>query len=127
MTAPLLEVQHLTKRFGGLTAVSDVTFDVQPGEILGILGPNGAGKTTLFNLLTGFIRPEDAQDLAWLHVERHVAHGGQAAEALGQVLDFEQRRGHGDTLRPRVLPSRFHSGATKPFFMKKITRMRITA
>jgi branched-chain amino acid transport system ATP-binding protein len=58
MTAPLLEVRHLTKRFGGLTAVSDVTFDVQPGEILGILGPNGAGKTTLFNLLTGFIRPD---------------------------------------------------------------------
>ena len=54
----LLDVQGLTKRFGGLTAVKDVSFDLAAGEITGILGPNGAGKTTLFNLLTGFI-PSD--------------------------------------------------------------------
>lgn len=54
----ILEVSHLTKRFGGLTAVSDVSFSVKPGEIVGILGPNGAGKTTLYNLLTGFIPPD---------------------------------------------------------------------
>jgi branched-chain amino acid transport system ATP-binding protein len=52
---PLLDVRRLTKRFGGLTAVKDVSFALAPGEITGILGPNGAGKTTLFNLLTGFI------------------------------------------------------------------------
>jgi len=54
MTA-LLEVERVTKRFGGLVAVKDVSFTLAPGEITGILGPNGAGKTTLFNLLTGFI------------------------------------------------------------------------
>ena len=54
MTA-LLRIEHVTKRFGGLVAVKDVSFTLAAGEITGILGPNGAGKTTLFNLLTGFI------------------------------------------------------------------------
>ena len=54
---PILKVDRLSKTFGGLHAVSDVGFDVQPGEIVGIIGPNGAGKTTLFNLLTGFLVP----------------------------------------------------------------------
>jgi branched-chain amino acid transport system ATP-binding protein len=53
----LLEVSHLTRDFGGLRAVSDVSFQVGEGEILGLIGPNGAGKTTVFNLVTGFIRP----------------------------------------------------------------------
>ena len=47
----LLSVQGVTKRFGGLTAVNAVSFDVAAGEILGIIGPNGAGKTTLFSLI----------------------------------------------------------------------------
>jgi branched-chain amino acid transport system ATP-binding protein len=53
----LLEVRGLTKRFGGLTAVSALSFEVAPAELLGIIGPNGAGKTTLFHLITGFHRP----------------------------------------------------------------------
>ncbi|CAN5480748.1 ABC transporter ATP-binding protein [soil metagenome] len=56
MTA-LLEVNDVTKRFGGLTAVKNATFTLQKGELTGILGPNGAGKTTLFNILTGFMPP----------------------------------------------------------------------
>lgn len=55
--APLLELRNLTKRFGGLVAVSDVSFAVQPGEIFGIIGPNGAGKTTLFNVIAGHFKP----------------------------------------------------------------------
>lgn len=52
------EVKGVTKSFGGLTAVKEVSFNVQPGETLGLIGPNGAGKTTLFHLITGFIRPD---------------------------------------------------------------------
>ena len=54
---PLLEVQGVSKRFGGLLANDDVSFMVKDGEIVSIIGPNGAGKSTLFNCITGFYRP----------------------------------------------------------------------
>ena len=49
----VLKLDHVTKRFGGLTAVGDVSFTIKEGEIFGLIGPNGAGKTTIFNLVTG--------------------------------------------------------------------------
>ena len=49
----VLKLEHVTKRFGGLTAVGDVSFTIEEGEIFGLIGPNGAGKTTIFNLITG--------------------------------------------------------------------------
>ncbi len=55
--APLLKVEHLTMRFGGLLAVNDVSLAARPHEITAIIGPNGAGKTTVFNCLTGFYKP----------------------------------------------------------------------
>jgi branched-chain amino acid transport system ATP-binding protein len=54
---PLLQVEGLTRKFGGLVAVNDVSFVVEPGQIRGLIGPNGAGKTTLFNLVSGTIPP----------------------------------------------------------------------
>ncbi|MGH6896803.1 MAG: ABC transporter permease subunit [Geminicoccaceae bacterium] len=59
----ILEVQGLSKSFGGLKAVQDVGFQVHEGMILGIIGPNGAGKTTLFNLLNGFLKPDAGEVL----------------------------------------------------------------
>jgi len=61
--APILELDRVTKRFGGLTAVSSASFTVRAGEILGIIGPNGAGKTTLFNVISGYYRPESGRVL----------------------------------------------------------------
>jgi ABC-2 type transport system ATP-binding protein len=57
----VIEVQHITKRYGRITAVDDVSFRVEPGEILGFLGPNGAGKTTTMRILTGYIPATDGR------------------------------------------------------------------
>ncbi len=81
MTAPLLQVDRLTKRFGGLTANEEVTFAVAQGEILGLIGPNGAGKTTVFNSLAGFFAPSSGrirlagEDVAGLPPEAMAARG----------------------------------------------------
>jgi branched-chain amino acid transport system ATP-binding protein len=71
-----LDVKGLTKRYGGLTANADVTFDVKEGEILGVIGPNGAGKSTLFDLITGYQPPDagrvtlDGRDITGVRPDR---------------------------------------------------------
>jgi branched-chain amino acid transport system ATP-binding protein len=57
----MLEIAGLTKKFGGLCAVNELTFTVDQGEIVGLIGPNGAGKTTVFNLITGYLHPTDGK------------------------------------------------------------------
>ncbi len=61
MSAPLLALQGLTRRFGGLTAVDQVSAEVRRGELVGLIGPNGAGKTTLFNLISGVTSPSEGE------------------------------------------------------------------
>jgi branched-chain amino acid transport system ATP-binding protein len=53
----ILEIKNLTKKYGGLTAVNDMSFEIMRGEFIGLIGPNGAGKTTLFNVISGFEKP----------------------------------------------------------------------
>src|SRR5690554_6582416 len=73
MTDMLLETRRLTKRFGGLTAVSGLDFQVKRGTIASLIGPNGAGKTTVFNVITGIYRPDegtvlfDGRTIAGMH------------------------------------------------------------
>ena len=59
MSEVILRTQHITQRFGGLVALSDISMEVHSGEIIGIIGPNGAGKTTLFNVITGMYNPTE--------------------------------------------------------------------
>lgn len=92
---PLLRVQGVTKRFGGLTAVDHVSFDVRSGEIVGLIGPNGAGKSTLFNLVTGVLPASEGQiAVMGQQVERAAPH---TIAALGVARTFQHVR-----LRPAM-------------------------
>ncbi len=91
MTA-LLEVNGLSKRFGGVTAVEDLSFTVAPGEIVGLIGPNGAGKSTAFNLINGVIKPDrgtirlDGEDITGLRPDRVARRGVGRAHQIVQPL-----------------------------------------
>ena len=61
MTEPILKMENISKVFGGVQALKDVSVDVYPGDILGIIGPNGSGKTTIVNAITGFIKPSSGK------------------------------------------------------------------
>ena len=60
---PLLRLEKVTRRFGGITAAKDVSFSIGQGQLFGLIGPNGAGKTTLFNLITGIYQPQSGDIL----------------------------------------------------------------
>src|SRR5215475_9847293 len=81
MSAPLLQLDRVTIRFGGLTAVSELNLTVGNDELIGLIGPNGAGKTTVFNLITGVYQPTGGtvalggRSLAGLRVDEIVALG----------------------------------------------------
>jgi branched-chain amino acid transport system ATP-binding protein len=95
----LLEVERINKTFGGLQAVKDLSFVLEPGEILGIIGPNGAGKTTAFNMIAGFFPPdsgvirfkgEDVTGLRpWDVSHRKVARTFQLSKPFGDLSVLE--------------------------------------
>jgi branched-chain amino acid transport system ATP-binding protein len=92
MADTLLSLRGLTRRFGGLTAVDGIDFDLAKGDLISIIGPNGAGKTTLFNLVTGLDRPDagvvsfEGQDITGLAPERLAAGGIARTFQLGRVF-----------------------------------------
>ena len=83
----MLTLESVTKRFGGLTAVRDVTMEVRAGELLGIIGPNGAGKTTLFHLISGYYPPDEGRVVFdGRDITGHPAH---AVSRLGLTRTFQ--------------------------------------
>jgi branched-chain amino acid transport system ATP-binding protein len=88
--APILEVEGLTKRFGGITAVNDVSFTLAEGEILGLIGPNGAGKTTIFDLVSGHL-PLDAGSIRFKGIDV-TRWGPDRRAAIGLGRSFQDAR-----------------------------------
>src|SRR6185436_11010759 len=100
-SAPILRVEHLSMRFGGLVAIDDLSFSAAHGEITALIGPNGAGKTTVFNCITGFYKPTEGRialahgDTIWDEVEtltdrgtRSLVRGSEALFLLERMPDY---------------------------------------
>jgi len=90
MATPLLSLRGITKRFGGVIANREVSFDVQAGELVGLIGPNGAGKSTLFEIVTGFYAP-DAGDVR-LDGQRLIGLSPDRVSRLGVGRTFQKLR-----------------------------------
>ena len=108
--AELVRVEHLTMRFGGLTAVNDLSFSVARGAITALIGPNGAGKTTVFNCITGFYKPTAGRialahgdPTVWAGLDALTRRDARSAQATGGALFLLERMpDHEVTARARV-------------------------
>jgi branched-chain amino acid transport system ATP-binding protein len=109
LPSSVLEAQQLTRRFGGLVAVNNVSFRVQSGEIFGLIGPNGAGKTTLFNLVTGLMPPSEGQ--LFFNGENILRQKPHRIAAKGIARTFQNIRLFGDlsALENVMIPQHIHS------------------
>ena len=97
----MIEVQNLTKQYGPVTAVSDVSFRVEAGEILGFLGPNGAGKTTTMRIITGYMPATEGKVVVAGYDVFEKPHRGQAAHRLS-AGDAAALSGHDRARVPAV-------------------------
>ena len=106
MSAPLLEVKSLTKAFGGIKAVDNLSFTVAPGAITGIIGPNGAGKTTVFNLVTGVYRVDagsiDFEGQSILSIRPDQIVGAGIARTFQNIRLFNRRTCLENVLTPML-------------------------
>ena len=91
---PILDIKNLSKNFGGLKALQDITFRIDPGEIIGLIGPNGAGKTTLFNCVAGVEKPTQGR-IIFSRNNSSISVGGKKPEkitSLGIARTFQNIR-----------------------------------
>ncbi len=107
MTAPLLVAQAISRRFGGILAVNDFSFEIQPGEVMGLIGPNGAGKSTTFNVISGFYKPTTGK-LTFLG-EDITGLSAAAISRRGLVRTFQ----HGSLLREMTVHDNILIGALR--------------
>src|SRR5205823_536864 len=94
----LLDLKKCTIRFGGLTAVNELDLQIGLRDLIGLIGPNGAGKTTSFNIITGAIGADQADEIAQADLQIQFVDGGKAAETNGAFFQIEQR----SVVHPRV-------------------------
>jgi branched-chain amino acid transport system ATP-binding protein len=109
---PFLRVQGVTKCFGGLVAVDNVSFDLDEGEILFLIGPNGAGKTTLFNLITGFVRPDEGEMSFRGHSLEHKAPHEVTRLGIARTFQIVQPLGSLTVLENVMLGAFLHDRST---------------
>ena len=116
----MLTLERVTKRFGGLTAVRDVSVEVRQGDLVGIIGPNGAGKTTLFNVISGYYRPEeghiqlDGHDITGLAAAPHLSARPHPHLPDRQTLRQPLGAGQRDHRRPHPRGPRTRGPSRKP-------------
>ncbi len=108
-----LTVKNVTLKFGGLTAVNDLSFDISPGSISSIIGPNGAGKTSVFNMITGFYRPTAGQII--LAGNQLVGKKPSQITRLGMARTFQNLRLFPNLTVLDNVKSGMHSRTSKPF------------
>lgn len=103
---PLYTIANLTKRFGGLVAVSDLSMEIRDGEILGLIGPNGAGKSTVFNLISGFYKPTSG--VLNFDDKSVIGMAPEKIARLGMARTFQ----HGSLMRELSVRDNIRVGAT---------------
>jgi ABC-2 type transport system ATP-binding protein len=108
--APVVAVEHLTKRFGSLLAVDDLTFQIEAGTVTGFLGPNGAGKTTTLRMLLGLMRPTAGAALIFGRPYRKLANPALRVGAVLEAADFHPGRSGRDHLLSLALAAGLPGG-----------------
>ena len=107
MASPILKVEHLSMKFGGLVAIGDLSFEAKRGEITALIGPNGAGKTTVFNCITGFYKPTEGMITL-------TSRNGKQVPARAPARPRDPGQGEGGAHLPEHPPVLGHDAAGEP-------------